>query len=222
MNRQFEIRDFVDSLAAAKMPDDKSINIYEDQIRCGNLMQWLRTFEDVPGSAVFVGEAPGVKGARITGVGFTSPATIKAHNHDPWQAFGSVAGYEIPNGENDSQGEPTATVFWKHVGRHFADLPRPLTWNAYPFWPHRDDKLTNRQPTGPEILQGSRWLRCLVDLYPSARIAAVGRSAEKSLKEIGVKHTYIRHPSHGGVPEFIRGVERFAQELRELRSDVDG
>ena len=146
MNRQFEIRDFVDSLAAAKMPDDKSINIYEDQIRCGNLMQWLRTFEDVPGSAVFVGEAPGVKGARITGIPLTSPRVINFPQPDSWHAFGPGTGYRIPQEEDPLQTEPTATIFWKHVKDHFGDLPRPLTWNAFPFWPNEGDSRDQPDP----------------------------------------------------------------------------
>ena len=214
MRRDAEIREFVEALTEADTPDDRSVNIYRDAVRCANLMRWFRTFENMSQSAIFVGEAPGIKGARLTGIPFTSPAIISSCKPDPWDAFGSTAGFQIPNGTNATQPESTATIFWKTMRRHFADLPRPLTWNAYPFWPHQEGGLKNRTPSDEELRFGRKWLHDIVEMHPEAMIVAVGRKAEKALREIGFDAKYVRHPANGGAPDFDAGVKRISDLLR--------
>lgn len=213
MSRDGVIREFVESLAKAKTPDDRSVNVYRDAVRRANLMRWLSTFDDTSQSVIFVGEAPGRDGGAITGIPFVSPKVL-TYADDPWDEFGQGAGYEIPPGENPLQREATATQFWRYVMEHFSDLPRPLTWNAYPFWPRHRDYSKNRKPTIAEVRFGCEWLRRIIELHPNASVVAVGRSAEYALRYINVDHVMVRHPSHGGASDFNDGLTGIAAALR--------
>ena len=185
----------------------------ESQIQRDNLKRWMLAFECDAPAPLFVGEAPGINGARITGIPFTSPEILMSPS-DPWGAFASENGYEIPCDENRTQRESTATLFWKHVAERCSDLPRPLTWNAYPFWPHDGEQRGNRTPSGAELRSGSEWLQRMVELHPYTVIVAVGRCAERALEAIDVEHVAIRHPAHGGAQEFAEGLKRVADTMR--------
>ena len=213
MSRAHEIDEFVHSLAHANASDERSLNIYENEVRRNNLRNWLATIDASSRTALFVGEAPGIKGARITGIPFTSPYVLMS-SADPWDAFGQRAPYEMGSGENGLRKEATATVFWQCVSQNFGDLPRPLTWNAYPFWPHRENRRSNRPITMSEIRCGSAWLRRIIEMHPNMLIVAVGRKAEHSLGLIGVGHIAVRHPSHGGKLQFAGDVKLVAEMLR--------
>jgi len=82
-----------------------------------------------------------------------------------------------------------------------------LLWNAFPWHPFGDKRLSNRRPLRSEMAQGRKVLQHFLSLFPQTEIHAVGRMSERALAEIGVEARYIRHPSHGGKPEFKRGVE---------------
>ncbi len=213
MNHQSKIDQFIRSLSNAKTIGSDSLNIYEDAARSENLRHWLESFEDTPQSTIFIGEAPGVKGARITGIPFTSPDILNSSD-DPWQNFGPDTRYEVPHPHDPHQREATATILWKHVNRHFADLPRPLTWNAYPFWPHDHHKNSNRHPSASEIEYGSRWLRDIIELFPNSLVVSVGNVADNALRSIGVEHEHLRHPSHGGANDFDDGLGHIRDILR--------
>ena len=214
MSRESDIVQFVEDLSAAEPPDDLSVNIYHDPIKRKNLVNWLSTFDAESPTAMFVGEAPGSFGARITGVPFTSPYTITSLI-DPWHAFGPDAGYEVPEGEDVSQKEAAATLFWRHVMKHFKSHPRPMTWNAFPFWPRQRNADVNRNPSISEVRAGSEWLRRMVEMHPNAKVIAVGRSAEYAMRLIQVDYFGIRHPSHGGASEFDDGITKFLASLAE-------
>ena len=214
MNRKLVISDFVESIRSSASPNALSVNVYGDSVLRDNLTHWFTTYDPSARTALFVGEAPGIKGARLTGIPFTSPAIISSCQPDPWTAFRPAAGLRVPKGVNGGQSESTATIFWKAMRRYFADLPRPLTWNAYPFWPHQEDGAKNRTPSDEELRFGHKWLRDVVQMHPMAMIVAVGRKAEKALKEIGFDAEYVRHPANGGAPDFDGGVERISDLLR--------
>lgn len=218
MSREAEIRGFVDSLAKAQTPDDQSVNIYQNAVGCVNLMRWLSGFEDTPRSAIFVGEAPGRDGGAITGIPFVSPMVLMSEN-DPWGELGSEPKYELPVGQDGNHRERTATRFWKHVPTYFSGLPRPLTWNIYPFWPfaiHGSGRRINRAPTKDEIAFGSEWLVRVIDMYPSAHVVAVGVKARDTLESIGVDAPLVPHPSRGSDEKLINSLEQVAENLRYL------
>ena len=218
MNRKVEIGKFVESLAKANTPDDQSVNIYRNAVRCANLMRWFRTFENTSQSAIFVGEAPGRDGGAITGIPFVSPKVLTSAD-DPWGEFRSETEYELPVGQDVNHRERTATRFWKHVPSCFSGLPRPLTWNIYPFWPFASGKsgvLVNRAPTRDEIAFGSGWLVRVVEMYPNAHVVAVGNKAQDTLESMGIDAPLVPHPSRGSDEKLIKSLERVAENLRNF------
>ena len=187
-------------MADADPIDDRSVNIYRNSVRCENLHRWLSTFDDTPRSLIFIGEAPGRDGGVLTGLPFVSPQ-VMMHGSDPWGVFGNQTDYILPVGTDPSQRERTATRFWKHVPRVLAKLPRPLTWNIYPFWPFEvtDNGIRrNRAPTKQEIDNGSQWLRAIIEMHPRSQPVAVGIKARDTLSSAGIVDApTIPHPSRG-------------------------
>jgi len=47
----------------------------------------------------------------------------------------------------------------------------------------------------------------LVREFPLAKVVAVGRKAEKSLKTMDIRAEYVRHPANGGATKFAQGLE---------------
>lgn len=89
---------------------------------------------------------------------------------------------------------------------------RTILWNALQMHPHKPGKeRSNRTPTIAEIEKGKPALEILVKEFPSAKVVAVGRKAEKSLKSMGVTAKYVRHPANGGATAFRRQLKRLVK-----------
>jgi uracil-DNA glycosylase len=121
---------------------------------------------------LFVGEAAGYRGARISGIPFTSERQL--------------------NGTGPA--EATATI----VHEALADLGLErdvLLWNLVPTHPHvPGNPESNRRPTREEVEAGRRFLHRLA---AGRRIVPIGRLAQAELGG-----PYVRHPSHGGAGDF--------------------
>ena len=172
-------------------------------------------------NALWIGEAPGYRGCRVSGVPFTSEF-ILVHgegslledsnalaNRRP-DLFGFSQGYRPTRDESGFEKEATATMVWQIV----AQLPiYPLFWNAFPLHPHSpyiED--SNRRPTKCERDVGKPFILKLCEIYNIKKLAAIGRSAERCLQELDVDHKYIPHPSHGGKVAFLQGVDDFRND----------
>ena len=190
---------FVEMLAATAVADDTTNPYAPDvagaDLRCANLRHYLAAMRDLGPTAVLVGEAPGYRGCRLTGVPFTSERLLL-------ERVVGAGGYEIAGAPPTA--EATATIVWQTL----AALPTlPLLWNAYPFHPHQPgDSLSNRAPRLSELLAGEPYFRALSSLFDLHKVLAVGRKAEMALARWGVAHTAVRHPSHGGKRAFQAGV----------------
>jgi uracil-DNA glycosylase family 4 len=182
-----DARDFVDALAAARIGE--TFNFYRDgdaaDLRRRRLRAYLGSRREAP--LLLVGEAPGYRGARVSGIPFTSER----------QLTGS------------GPAEATATIVHRVLGE-LGLTDEVLLWNAVPTHPHlpaRPD--TNRCPTSREIEGGRPFLAALAD---GRRVVAVGRVAGEALR-----CAWIRHPARGGAAAFRDGLLESAVGGRPVR-----
>ena len=157
-----------------------TFNFYRDGEGAGARRQRLHTYLAALENAPFllVGEAAGHRGARVSGIPFTSERQLTGRG----------------------PAEATATI----VRRTLAELgleERALCWNVVPTHPHRPSRPnTNRPPTRAEIEASRPFVR---ELARGRKVVAVGRVAQSALDA-----PYVRHPSHGGAQAFRDGLRR--------------
>ena len=166
----------VDRLAGATIGE--TFNFYRDgggaDVRRARLRAYLEARAAAP--FILVGEAAGYRGARVSGLPFTSERQLSG----------------------SSPGEATATIV-QGVLRALDREGDVLLWNLVPTHPHAaDDPASNRRPTRAEIEAG---LPFVVELARGRRVVAVGRLAHAALGD-----PYVRHPSHGGARAFREGL----------------
>lgn len=168
-----------------------------------NLQTYLTWMALQQPTLLLIGEAPGYRGCRLTGIPFTSPhilADFGARFLPGSSPFQSVA--EWP----DIVREASATIVWQTIGSW---QPLPLLWNIFPFHPHQPDRpQTNRTPTACEIATGRPFLDHLRSIFPQTQVVAVGKKAAHALASWDVDHTAVRHPAHGGARQFQAALNR--------------
>jgi hypothetical protein len=140
---------FVEELAAAEI--GATFNFYRDGGRAALLRRRLEDYLSARQCApiLLVGEAPGYRGARVSGVPFTSERQLTG----------------------TGPAEATATI----VHRVLEELglePETLCWNAVPT--HPGTETSNRRPTRAEVDAGGRFVQRLAR---GRRVLAVGRVA---------------------------------------------
>ena len=151
-----------------------TFNFYREGEGAG-LRRWrLRAYLDSRADAPFllVGEAAGYRGARVSGVPFTSEHQLTGHGPS----------------------EATATI----VHCVLAELvleESVLLWNLVPTHPHEPGRPdSNRRPTRAEVAAG---LPFVEELARGRKTVPMGRLAQEVLGG-----PYVRHPSHGGASLF--------------------
>ncbi len=201
--------EFIEKLASTPAPKD-SVNQYahdnpRNAPRRHNLQRYLEQMYTLRPSVLLVAEAPGYKGMRLTGVPFSSRYHIETGVMDG-KLYGIENGYQVPD-DPDLPGyrEQTATIVWETLGKLCV---LPLSWNSYPFHPHRPGELlTNRKPRKPEIELGRPFLESLLLLFDIKQVIAVGNTAHDALDQIGITAPKVRHPAQGGKNDFVAGLQ---------------
>ena len=171
---------FVERLAAARI--GTTYNFYRcgenADLRRARLVEYLAARAEA--RLLLVGEAAGYRGARVSGIPFTSERQVTGR----------------------APGEASATV----VHRVLAELGLAedvLLWNAVPTHPHRPGRPeSNRRPTGAEVAAGAAFV---AELARGRLVVAVGRVAHGLLGGV-----YVRHPSHGGAAAFRSALVDYA------------
>ena len=139
--------DFVDRLAGARIGD--TFNFYRygvgAAVRRMRVREYLARHSDT--ELLLVGEAAGYRGARISGIPFTSERQLTGHG----------------------PAEATATVVRRALGELELDV---LCWNVVPTHPGTES--SNRRPTASEVRAGRTFL---AEIASERRILAVGRLA---------------------------------------------
>ena len=164
-------------LAAARI--GRTYNQYaRSELLRERLLAYLESRAGAP--VILVGEAAGYRGARVSGLPFTSERQLTGNG----------------------PAEATATI----VQRVLASLDLEegvLLWNVVPTHPHRPgEPRSNRSPTRAEVAAA---LPFLGELVRGRRAIAVGRLAEAVLGAPAV-----RHPAHGGARAFAAGLRQLA------------
>jgi uracil-DNA glycosylase len=169
--------------------------------RRGNLSLYLRRMAERQPRLLLVGEAPGYRGGRVTGVPFTSEAILLS-DRSPFGLFGANNGFRAANEHGCPRREATATILWQAL----AELDvLPLLWNAFPYHPYRSDApQSNRPPTTGELALGQAAIVALMAGYEIETVIAVGRKAAEALTKWGIAARRVRHPGHGGKGAFQR------------------
>src|SRR6187200_921512 len=148
---------FVNDLASARI--GATHNQYADSaLRRRRLVEYLESRRGA--RLLLVGEAAGYRGARVSGLAFTSER----------QLTGS------------GPAEASATI----VHRTLAELgieEQVLLWNVVPT--HPGDEHSNRPPTAAEVTDG---LRFVEPLARGREVVAVGRIAERALGRPAIRH----------------------------------
>ena len=178
-------------------------NPYLNPDLANNLRLYLDLMINTPDRRVLlVGEAPGYKGCKHTGIPFTSGGVFQEIKHPVIKQLKSKLVLEQIESEN------TASIVWRYLSNCSIT---PIFWNAFPFHPHpKNSPNQNRAPNQTEIKKGVNYLIQLQNIFKAAVVAGVGRSGTKGAKLAfpDLEVEYIRHPSHGGKTEFISGISK--------------
>jgi uracil-DNA glycosylase len=198
---------FVERLAAVPSDDGRN-NFLDHSIaanaqRRHNLELYLSEMLDRSPKVLLLGEAPGFRGMRITGVPFTNRTMFQGPANS-FGLFGPGKGYALPAEAEGVAAEPTATVMWEVL----AELDfLPLLWSACPWHTHVPGKpQSNRTPRITEARLGTPFWQSLVELFGIEAVVAVGNVAHRSLQSSGVDAPKVRHPAHGGRSGFKQGL----------------
>jgi uracil-DNA glycosylase len=163
-------------------------------VRAANLTEYLYAHRS--SRLLLVGEAPGYRGCRFSGIAFTSERSLPRNRWSSLRPEGWI--------------EPSATII--HGALAAAELEaETVLWNACPLHPAGASPLSNRTPSRAELAAGLGWLDRLIALLSPGRVVAVGRSAAASLPGA----TLIRHPANGGATACRAGIAALAAELRQ-------
>jgi hypothetical protein len=167
-------------------------------IRQANLRRFLETFSAV--RVILLAEAAGYQGCRFSGIPMTSEDHLVGLEPVHWAAGG---GYHRSSTRDRLWREPSATILWETLGRRMDCL----IWNTFPWHPMgKRGPLSNRTPRAAEIQAGLPVLAAIRERYPTTRLVAIGRVAERTLRGQGIETHYIRHPAHGGKNDFVAGI----------------
>lgn len=193
------LQSLVADLVATVTPSDAT-NFYRgagSAVQRRNLIRYLGRMWAAQPRLMLVAEAPGYRGARLTGVPLTSEAVLLAD-----EVLG--AGFERATAARTLQREATATLVWRTLAA-WTDVP--LLWNIYPFHPHHANRPpSNRPPRAAECAYGVRVALRLVRLFQPRAVVAVGRRAERALTPHLPSLHAVRHPAHGGAATFAAGM----------------
>lgn len=202
-----QVKKFIELLAKQRLYElGFSENLYkgksfESSIRKWNLELYLDKMKQENPKTLLLGEAPGYKGCKLTGIPFSSEKIIY-HND-----FFSDKEYKFVNRKEGLEGEQSATIVWEELSKYKI---KPLIWNIFPFHPFKENNLnSNRTPNKMELRLGKEILIELLKIFKISNFLAVGRKPELMLKEINIQALYIRHPANGGKKDFCLGLSEY-------------
>jgi len=179
-------------------------NQYQHPSVLHNLELYLELCKRNDLKILLVGEAPGYAGCALTGIPFTSNRIL---NRNDISFFKTIKDKLYIS---DNTTERSATIVWNALNE--LDFI-PAFWNSFPFHPCQTNrKKSNRAPSIEEVLEGKCFLKMVIEYLKPQIIAGLGKEGQSALESIlpNKKIEYIRHPSYGGKPEFVKGLKKLA------------
>ena len=200
-------QDFVNALAAVQLPS--VFNPYRDRCmvhdhvdaatrRRRNLESFITAALTHRVDTIWVARDLGYRGGRRTGI----PLTDEIHLDRISSLLGGISMERATHGP--AFAERTASVVWEALSQ----INQPVVlWNIFPLHPHTpNNPFSNRAHTIEERNATSFFLPALVEIIKPKQIVAIGRDAQKSLRNMDIHVVNIRHPSYGGQREFMIGL----------------
>jgi len=212
-----KIRKFIDNLAQVKLPPNAYNQYgYDNRFntsRRRNLLLYLDHMGKLDTNVLFVGEAPGYRGCRLTGVPFTSEF-ILMQGIDKFDLFGLSRGYKKSKDYESIQKEASSTIVWNSL----VNLRSvPLLWNAFPYHSFKEGyQYSNRTPSPYEIEIGQTYLIDLINIFNIRKVVAIGNKAASALTNMGIPFKKVRHPSKGGKKEFQKGINLIQRDYEDI------
>jgi hypothetical protein len=156
---------------------------------------------------LLIGESPGWRGCRYSGVPFTSERQLIDGSIPRMPPLRQRLTRDSPSG--GPLAEPSATIVWNTL-RALRIAEHVVLWNALQLHPHRPGTAwSNRRLASAELGLGAPALELLLDTFPDARVIAIGKRSEELLRELDVlPNGLLRHPAYGGAREFAEGLRR--------------
>jgi len=179
--------------------------------RIANLRAYLHAHRNA--GWMLVGQEAGYAGCRFSGIPFTGEDLLEGP-----RALALFAGTGVRRSSAlpKLMTERSANFVWPCIGGD----ARAALWNSLPFHCHqRGEPLTNRAWTPRDDRNGlaETILRHMVErVMAGARLIAVGRKAEETLRSMGYEAIAVRHPSQGGATLFRK---QMAEILGPIRLD---
>jgi hypothetical protein len=173
----------------------------------GRLSRLRAHFAATP-AIVLLGEASGYQGCHFSGMPFTNEKLLLEGRIPRVRVAQRLTTRARP------WCEPSATVVWGTL--HALGLAeRTVLWNAFAWHPFKPgDPYSNRAPTRDELEAGREVLDGVLTAFGLAKVVAVGKVAERTLRELGREpYATVRHPSMGGANEFRSGLAALAARL---------
>lgn len=198
-----EIEDFIKNLKLVSNSDIVR-NHYLNAFTCENLALYLKwLLKSQQPRILLVGEAPGYKGCKISGIPFTSSMAFRRFDHPLLNELKEQVKFE------KLENEATSTIIWQYLS---SKNITPIFWNSFPFHPHHENnENANRPPNENEIKTSIKFLHQLHEIFKPDLIAGIGNSGHYCLKiafsASNGDYQKIRHPSFGGKSDFIHGMD---------------
>ncbi len=165
------------------------------EIRRENLLGYIKSLPERPW-LLLVGEAPGWRGCRFSGIPFTSERQL-VEGTLPFPGRQSSR-------KPEAWDERSARIFWNALMPYF---PAFFCWNSLPLHPFKPGiPCSNRHPKKSEARKFLSVLYGIWTILQPRQVIGIGRCACWALSEAGVASAYVRHPAHGGSDQFQSGM----------------
>ena len=163
-----------------------------------NLQLYLEQLLLLRPTTLWLAESGSHTGTRRSGLPLIPTTVVTSLN----QHF-SVSGFTSPT-KTDDQSGMTASYVWTAA---LVQPQLPLLWNAVMAHPHRPGQpYRNRSVRQTELCAYLPVLLQLIDCFELQAFVAIGRPAERMLREAALPYRYVRHPAQGGAAAFRAGI----------------